>query len=212
MNIINDNFERIGFPAIIYSLIFTFCLYKNIITNYGITYPLFMASTIYMILRMLKLRGRKLDAEKKFYIIALMLLSVSMFTTASRPLWFLNCIFILFILVSFVISCLFPDSNWDLITYIIKIIKFFFKPLSYISSPFKDLSCYLTDHKKNKTSSDSSRITANIFKGILIALPFIVITVTLLSSADIVFKRIINYFAFDFITKINLGVQKTISQ
>lgn len=81
--IMKNNIKYFEITSILYALFFTFCLYNN---SKGVTFPFFVAGTLYYFYLCMKKSGvekeRKTIAYKKgdwFYIISLLLLGISVF-------------------------------------------------------------------------------------------------------------------------------------
>ncbi len=198
-----ESFRKYGLIAIIYAVWHTFCLYEN---PSGITYPFNMLGTILLIAWARKKDGLSIFKSKTgkswmniFYIISLMLLSVSKCITTNESLLFIDEIAILLLVFSFLIHMYVDTTGWDIIGWLIGITLAFFKPLVHLPDPVSDMAAWIKSRSGKMTGDRKSNILA-ILLGLCIALPLLFVVVALLASADALFSNTIEN-TFEFIYK-----------
>ncbi len=194
------SFRKYGLITVIYAVWHTFCLYKN---SSGITYPFYMLGTILLIawarrkdgLSILKDRSGK-SALNIFYIISLMLLSVSKCVTANDSLLWLDGLAISLLMISFLVHMYVDTREWDVIGWFIGIMMTALKPIIHLPDPVNDFAGWLKSRSKNMSSEKKNNLFA-VAAGLCIALPMLFVVMVLLASADAVFSKTIeNTFNF----------------
>ncbi len=185
------HFGLFGLSSVIYALFYTFCLYKN---ASGITYPFFTGGTLFYFFSFLKKSGISAKKDSAFYAVSIELLGISTFCTDNKNIILMNkCgIFILFFILF--IHNFYQDKLWDIFKYFQAILQTILGSLHSFTRPVTDFKLYRKAEKtkdKNKMSG-----SAYIMIGLLISLPLLTVVLSLLSSADIVFRSFIKDFAF----------------
>ncbi len=184
-----ETFRRYAPVCFIYAVYYTFCLYRN---DHGITYPFFMIATIALTLFLIKRSGRIIKKESRFYILCLMLLSVSICTTASVPLHVLGTMFVIVLLSGLAAENLYETSDWNVGMHFAAYIACVFRPLSFLDRSAGDMLAY-AGSKKSADKAKSNGAGKEIFIGICIAVPLLVIVLMLLMSADAVFGHMMDW-------------------
>ncbi|WP_026509643.1 DUF4153 domain-containing protein [Butyrivibrio sp. LC3010] len=196
-----ESFAKYGLIALIYAAMRVFCLYSN---QSGITYSIYMAGTLALIawarrrdgLSIFKSKNGK-SALNLFYIISLMLLSVSKCMTTNTELLWLDGLAINLLMFSFVIYMYVDTKGWDIVGWFIAIVITACKPLINIIDPVNDFVGWVKS-RGNKLSSENKATILAILAGLCVAIPLLAIVIPLLSSADAVFSNKIGSI-FDFI-------------
>ena len=186
-------FETGGFAAIIYAVVTTICLYKN---AYGIMTVLFAAATIgflYYVCSHAPQSKAYDNREDKTsnprtmgYYIGILLLGVSTFLTADRFLITCNYIGIYLLSMTVFFSCFCDADKWGVGKYIRAVVGTIFSPLGYLFRGFSDCYVYVKLREKKKSKA------IYVLVGVLIALPFLVLMLIVLSQADAIFKYIVD--------------------
>ncbi|MCR5416946.1 MAG: DUF4173 domain-containing protein [Pseudobutyrivibrio sp.] len=185
------NFKKYGMIAVIFAILYAFCLYKNWA---GITYPFYMAGTLILInaLRLkdgesiLKRKGR-ISVLNIFYIVSLMLLSITKCVFSSGTILLLSAIAIYLLLGSFVLQLYVDTTGWDIAGWLLGMCETAVKPFIHIVTPFRDYAAHREEAIK-KGESEGKKAFHAVIIGVVIAIPLLAIVVSLLISADAVFK------------------------
>ncbi len=177
---IKENFHIYGVASILYGILYVFCMFKN---DAGITYPIFVASTIGYIMFVLRKLEMKLKKESRFYIIAILLLGISTFCTDDWRIIFFNktCVFLLTICM--ILGIVYDTTKWNLEKYLGAIARVCAMTIGEIATPFYDVSWYI----KNKLGKKNSKYLYLLI-GVGITIPVFVVVFVLLTSADAVFR------------------------
>ena len=182
-----------GFAAIIYAVVTTICLYKN---AYGIMTVLFAAATIGFLYYVCShapqskaydnREDKTSNPHTMIYYIGILLLGVSTFLTADRFLITCNYIGIYLLSMTVFFTCFCDADKWGVGKYIRAVIGTVFSPLGYLFRGFSDCYVYVRQREKKKSKA------IYVLVGVLIALPFLVLMLIVLSEADAIFKYIVD--------------------
>lgn len=189
-------FTAIGWVTVVYALIFGICLYHNVA---GImTIVMAVATVLYIRYCSVRLDGCSGAEGEKYgdaasnkklypYYAGVILLGISVFCTADP--FVINVDYIgMFLLALCILIRIFCDNHtWRFGKNVSAMLEMIFSPLLYIDRSFRDYAAMrkTTERRKNSTIK-------YILIGIIIAIPAVVIVISLLASADVVFARIIN--------------------
>lgn len=189
-----DSFRKYALLSVIFSIVYTFCLYKN---HSGITYPIFMLVSLVLLhflrkkdnLSLFKARsGNK--ALSIFFVVILMFLSIHKCMTTNNKLLILDGIAIFLLFFSFVLYLYVDTTGWDIAGWLEGIVLAVFLPFSHISRPSIDFSAWQKD-RSGETDPARRQMVSAILIGIICAIPVLSIVLALLSSADAVFAKVI---------------------
>ena len=101
---VRQNFHIFGVAALIYALLYAFCMYRN---DAGIAYGLFTAGTIALIIFCVKKLDLKLKLGSIFYIVSMILLAIATFCTDDGRIIFFNKCGVLLLTVCFVLDTMY---------------------------------------------------------------------------------------------------------
>lgn len=176
-----DNFGFFGPATFLYALFYAFCMFKN---NSGITFPFFIAASLFYLCFSLSKLGLILKKGSSFYMIGIMMLAVSTFCTDDGRLIAFNKTGIFLLMMSLLLKQFYDTAQWKLGKYLGSIVVMSIACLGEFGRPFSDMAGYIKkkDGKQNKT------IWYAIL-GVLIALPLLAIVIGLLAGADAVFRN-----------------------
>lgn len=182
-----------GFAAIIYAVVTTICLYKN---AYGIMTVLFAAATIGFLYYVCShapqskaydnREDKTSNPHTMIYYIGILLLGVSTFLTADRFLITCNYIGIYLLSMTVFFTCFCDADKWGVGKYIRAVLGAVFSLLGYLFRGFSDCYVYVRQREKKKSKA------IYVLVGVLIALPFLVLMLIVLSEADAIFKYIVD--------------------
>mgnify|MGYP002510255740 FL=1 len=178
---IKENFQIFGLASFLYACLYAFCMYRN---NSGVTYPFFVAGSLFYICFCFAKLGISLKKESIFYAVSMMLLGVSTFCTDDGRIIFFNKLGVFLLTVSFLLATLYDTRKWNLVKYFGSICQTVLMAISELDRPFKDAHWYI----KNKMKSRNSKVLYVVL-GLVIALPIFMVVVPLLISADAVFRN-----------------------
>lgn len=180
--------------TILYALFYTFCLYKN---TSGITYPFFVVGTFcYFFLSMKKLKV-PYKKDSLFYIVSIFLLSISNCCTDSLQLLWINKLGIFVLSFLLILHTVYQDMEWSFLKYFCAIFQTGWNVLTCLFSPLSDMVSFYDAQKQEKTAKNNNIIY--IVAGLAVSIPVLFVMITLLCSADVIFRNIIrDLFSFDF--------------
>lgn len=180
-SILSDRFGIFAPITFLYACFYSFCMYKN---PAGITYPFFAAATLLFIFWSLAKCGVILKKGNGFYIVTILLLSISTFCTGDSRLIFFNKLGIFLLTVSLLLRQFCDTEEWGIFKYLRAILFVCMGSLSQLDSPFADGIHY----GKNGAHKINKKVVSAIV-GALVALPILLVVLLLLSSADVLFKQ-----------------------
>ncbi|TAH68169.1 MAG: DUF4173 domain-containing protein [Anaerolineaceae bacterium] len=181
-NHIRNNFGLYGGLSLIFGIIATLLFYKAGIGLNSFIFTITMVIILVIVSKKLKIGVSK---GSSLCFLGAILLGISNVLTSSGSLQFLNSIGILLLLEVSLIRLFYAEKAISLIEYLFIILILPIKALSSIGMLFVDSNRYVKD--KNLIKNEKIR---NIFIGCLIAIPLMVVSIALLSSADIIFGKI----------------------
>ncbi len=178
---VKENFHIYGVATFLYACLYVFCMYRN---NSGVTYSFFVAGSLVFICYCFSKLGITWKKSNGFYMISMMLLSVSTFCTDDGRIIFFNKLGIFLLTLSMLLSAIYDTRKWNLGKFLSSIIAVCIMALGEIGTPFSDAYWYC----KNKLDKKNSKYLY-IAIGLLITVPLFVIVFLLLTSADAVFRH-----------------------
>ncbi|MGN1147583.1 MAG: DUF4153 domain-containing protein, partial [Lachnospiraceae bacterium] len=190
---LKKNFGTLGLGSLLYALFYAFCMYKN---GSGITYPFFLAGSLWFYCFCLKKLEISLKKDSIFYMISIMLLGLSTFCTADGKIIAMNKTGILVLTISFLLHQVYRDENWTFGRYTGYVIAAVFGSLGEIARPFQDMSVY---HKLR--GKKGKGMALYIIIGLCFSIPLFFIIWLLLMSADKVFMDMTE----DLFDKLDMG-------
>ena len=176
---VKENFHIFGFASVLYACLYTFCMYKN---DAGITYSLLVIGGLIYIQFCLKKLDIVIKKESRFFMISMVLLSISTFCTDDWRIIFFNKLGVFLLMISFLLGALYETKTWNFGKYLGSIFKVCIMSVGEIGYPFSDFQWYC----KNKLEKKNNRYLYMIL-GVVITIPIFLIVFALLASADIVF-------------------------
>lgn len=196
-------FGRLFLPSLIFACIYAALLYHN---YSSITMPLFVLATLGYCYHVTKQMGNPLSKASLPYAVGMLLLGISTCLTDSLPLQVLNFMGILLLLICMLLAHYFNIKNWTLAKHLQAFVLTFAGAIGCIGDFFTDLSCYRKEHKSMR-----NRKVGYVLLGIGISIPFLLVVILLLCSADAVFADFVrSAFDFDFAFGNVFGIAFTI--
>ncbi len=180
---IRDNYKYFGGLSLVYGLIFTFCLYKNLS---GITFPVCIGVTIVFAILFMKKINYKIMKHSLPYMAGMILLGISSAFTTSVFLHIFNIVGILLLFMVFMIHQFYNDYVWNFPAYLKRI--FILVGTTIQSVP------YIYWHggwffSKNKDNRKNNTLIAVVI-GFIAAMAVLCITLPLLLRSDIIFSKL----------------------
>ena len=193
---IENNFGFFGPVTFLYSCFYAFCMFHN---GSGVTFPFFIAASLLYLCFSLSKLEITLQKGSVFYMISMMLLAVSTFSTDDWRIIAMNKTGIYLLMMSLLLKQFVDTSKWGMGKYLESIILLTFGSIGELGRPFKDGAHFLrTREKKGKG--------LYVALGMLIAFPLLAVVLALLASADAVFRdmtdRIFSNLNFDIIMNV----------
>lgn len=177
-----ENFLFFGPITALYALFYAFCMYKN---HSGVTFPFFMSGSLWYFCCSMKKLGLTLKRDRWFYLISIMVLSVSTFCTGDERIIRLNALAIFLLLISFLLGQFFETRKWGLGKYLAAIPELLFGSLGEFTRPFMDGVHYAAKHPDRRKTK-----IYYVILGLVITVPIFLIIAGLLASADAVFRQV----------------------
>lgn len=182
VNKIQEKFHIFGLASLLYAVLFAFCMYDNLS---GITYVLFTVGSVFYIWFVLKNLELKLKKGSIFYIVSMILVSVSTFCTDDSRIIIFNNLGMLLLVICLLLDVVYDTKQWGLGKFISSIMSVCVLSIGELNSPFEHAAWYV----KNKWSKRNSKYIY-ILIGISITIPLFITVFMLLSSADAVFRNL----------------------
>lgn len=113
------NYRYFGGLSVLYGLVFTFCLYKNL---HGSTFPICVGATIGFSVMLLHKIDFKLVRQSVPYMTGMILLGISTAYTSSFFFHFFNIFGIILLFCVFMIRQFYNDHTWNFPGYLERII------------------------------------------------------------------------------------------
>lgn len=180
-----SSFGFFGPATFAYAVLYAFCMFHN---GAGVTFSFFIAGSLLYLCFSLNRLGISLKKGSAFYMVSMMLLSVSTFCTDDAKIIALNKTGIFFLMMSLLLRQFFNTSGWALGKYLFSICQLVFGCLSQIGKPFSDMAAYF-----KKSDRKHTKEIWYVVLGVLITIPIFLIVLLLLSSADAVFRNMTNH-------------------
>lgn len=181
---VKENFHIFGVASFLYACLYAFCMYKN---DAGITYTLLVVGGLFFIQYCFKKLDVAMKKESRFYMVSMVLLSISTFCTDDWRIIFFNKLGVFLLTISMVLGALYETKQWNLGKYLGSIVKVCFMSIGELGKPFSDLKWYC----KNKLEKKNNKYLY-VLMGIAITIPVFIVVFALLASADIVFNDMAN--------------------
>lgn len=174
------NFGSIGLAAFLYACLYAFCLYRN---ASGITFPFFIAGSLFFFCFCLQKLEISLQRGSIYYMTGIILLGVSTFCTDDARMILMNKTGIFLLIISLLLKQIYNTSDWGLGKYLSSIIAVSVMSLGQLARPFQDGRFYFKNYCKEKNQKGFFVLT-----GVLVAIPLLLLVLSLLISADAVFR------------------------
>lgn len=179
-------FGRLAAASLLYTIIYTFCMYKNIS---GITAPLWVFATIGYVHAVFRMFGIARKGDSMIVMVVMGMLGISSFLTGNEWIIWLNYSGVFLLLVALLLHNFGVDENWDIGKYLWEITVAVFGAMGCIGKLFSDGSAYFQNRKQQ--SGGRGRYIA---VGICMAVPCMLFLGLLLSAADMVFANMLKNF------------------
>lgn len=187
-------FGKLASASLIYTLIYTFCLYKNMA---GITVALWAPALLgytYYVFRISDIRWKR---DSIFVAAVMLLLCLSNVLTGNQWILWLNYAAIFLLAVALLLHNFGNDAEWDFGKYLLEIGTAVCGAVGSMFRPFTDGKAYI---KKRKEKNDGSAGAGwYVAAGIGIAVPCLLVLGILLASADLVFADFLERFFSTFL-------------
>lgn len=185
-------FPVLGGASALYALFYTFCLYRN---ASGITYPFFIAGTLFYFFFCIKRcgvpsgssAGGKRGAVDGVYAGFILLLGVSVCLTADGKIHLMTKTGIFLLTVTLVLRQLYRAKEWDFSLWLCRICRSLAETPGYLDAPVRDGIGWLGQREKGGKSGRVGAVAAGLFA----AIPFLIVILALLASADAVFSDLL---------------------
>ena len=176
-------FGSLALPILLYALAFAIFLFKN---ARGIGVFFFAVSSVLLLQKTRKVYQKA--ASKSILLLYCLSLAVglSTFLTDNTAIIILNFIALFLLIVSILLLSFANTTGWDFGDYLKEVFLTALLSVGYIGKPTSDMKAYLEREKNNGKSK-----TRYVILGILLSVPLVVILAALLSSADLVFARLL---------------------
>lgn len=178
-----DSFRRYGGWALLFGTLYIFCTFRN---SNGITWAVLPVGGV---LLFRKARDKRSGRMQLFYEISLILLGIGVCTSGSWVLNDLNFIAMLLLAASMCVHAYCEDRDWGIARHLFAVLRVIFLPLRFLITPFADAAAYIGKARNGRRN----RYTGAIVRGILIAIPLLIVVLALLAGADEVFERMLDH-------------------
>lgn len=189
LSVVGKQFPLFGLSCVIYALVYTVCMYKNLC---GITSTILVIGTEGFTYFILKKLGYEFKKKHSVYGIIIALLAINLFWTMDWFLLFVDYVAIIMVFIAGVYSVIYDTSAWDFGDSVKAIIGHFFGALSNLFDFGFDWAKY------NKEKDKKAGVVSYIVVGIVITIPLMVVVLVLLGGADAVFGHMLETMFDDF--------------
>ncbi len=180
---IRDNYKYFGGLSLVYGLIFTFCLYKNVS---GITFPICVGVTVVFAVLFMKKINYRIMKNSLPYLIGMGLLGISSAYTTSTFMHIFNIIGVLLLFMVFMIHQFYDDNVWNFPAYVQRIFILMGTTVQSAPYPYWHGGWFFS---KNKNVGRNNTFIA-VVTGFIVALGILCVTLPLLLSSDIMFSKL----------------------
>ena len=175
-----EKFGVFGVATFVYALLYVFCMYQN---KSGITYPFFVAGSLYYFYYCFGKLGLTWKKGNLFYLVSMGLLAVATICTDDAVLHFFNKTGILLLMITMLLGNLYDVKGWSFGKTLKGITVTICSAFCEMFAPFSHGKWYC----KNKLSTKNSKVLYVVL-GVVLAIPIFAIMAMLLLSADAVFR------------------------
>lgn len=177
-----ENFGFFGPAAFLYAVFYAFCMYRN---GSGVTFPFFVGGGLLFLYFSLSKLGATFKKGSGFYMAAMVLLGISTFCTDDSRMIFFNKLGILLLMMSLLLKQFFDTEKWRLGKFLCSICQLLVMSVGELGRPISDGKEYY----KRRVGKISKKGAAFLL-GLVIAVPLFLAVLSLLASADAVFREI----------------------
>lgn len=175
-------FRKMCVPTIIYALLYTFFLYKNL---GGILISMLALATVIYSLYCIKTVGGVIKPMTIWYCAMLILTGISSGCTGNIAIQIFNLVWIFIFLVFMFVHSILDDQSWGLFKHLVSAGEAVIGSIACIYEPFIDTMDYVRNEKGSKKHG-----VLYIFLGAAIAIPLLGMLIVLLCCADAVFASV----------------------
>lgn len=157
----------------------------------GVSLTIFMIGVFTLLIYILKEKNAFSKHQAWLFAVPIFLLSFRFFLSSNNVLGFFNFYLIILLFVGMTLLLANKEeTNWASLGFLGMIVSTIFMPVKYFNKPYQWVF-YKCKFKKE------SQILANVKKvliGLFLSLPLLLIIISLLSSADMVFSEMLSFF------------------
>lgn len=195
-----EDYRFFGGLSVLYGLVFTFCLYKNL---HGVTFPVCVAVTVgfsVLLLRRIEFRVAKRSAP---YVAGMVLLGISTAYTSDFFFHFFNSIGIILLFFVFMIRQFYDDAQWDFPGYLKRLLILAGTTAECLQYPVRH---GISHAAGNKNEKNRTIVAAGI--GIVTAAGLLCVILPLLLKSDMMFSKLFGQLLkyVNFATIIGIGM------
>ncbi|MFT9496221.1 DUF4173 domain-containing protein [Anaerosolibacter sp.] len=173
--------------SILWGVLFNFLFYKS---DVGISYPMIVGTAFYLSILVLKDTDRFEKNTLWFFSLPIILLSLRFFFSSNDIFHFFNLVIILCLFVGMMLVLSGKETgDYARIHFPFKILGSILAPAFYFTKPYTYLYQRWILGKKENNYPELKKV----FLGLLISLPLLLVILSLLSSADMVFYEMISF-------------------
>lgn len=173
-----ENFVVLALGSLIYGLVFTFCIYRNL---HGIASTVMVYATFGYAFFLLKTFGYSFGKKHIVYGVLGALLGFNLMYTMDGTVLFVDYTALIIVFVTGVFSVICNTKEWDFADSILAVVEHLITSIGETFDILADLGNY------NKEVKKKSPVAKYIVIGIAAAIPILAVVISLLGSADAVF-------------------------
>lgn len=191
---IGNDFSFYGTLCLLFGIIFAYSLNQN---PYGLAVLLFVLIGYGVALLVLSRLEVKIKKDSYFLIVVSVLIGAANCRSSSDFFVFFNRAALILLNAVFWIHQCYQEESWNIGKYTSAVGQLMVQIVSLIFVPFRHFSVYITSIKDEKYKN-----VLLVCKGVVLAIPLVIVAALLLSVADLVFQDIlssliISFFDFD---------------
>ena len=178
-----ENFKFFGLISLCYAGVYTFCLYQN---ASGVTLPFLVIGTVFVFRFMAKKLNQTYKKESLFLELAIILIGIATFLTADVKMVILNYCALFVLFVTYMMKQFMPEKLNHPVLFLKAFLGVVFGTVGSLPAPFRHFNAWI----KSKESEKKHKFQY-VLLGLVIAVPLVIIILSLLSTADVIFANLL---------------------
>ncbi|MBQ4069169.1 MAG: DUF4173 domain-containing protein [Lachnospiraceae bacterium] len=179
--------------SVLYGIIYAVCMFEN---PSGITFPILVLLMVIGLAGFTGYSGEGFTFSDILYATACIALSVTVPLTQNKVNIYFTKVVIFTLIVVYLVKKFYKVRNMGMYGGLMSIICFVVEMIANIQAPFKEINL---STKKSDNNEEDEIVTKSssgknmVLVGILVSIPILLVVLSLLTSADAVFRKVLLY-------------------